>query len=75
MQIARCRFRVEDNQVFDEGACLRGDSAVGQDDDAAAIEDQAVIAADLIDIDDGQADATLPENAACPTRRERLSIV
>ena len=32
---------------------MRGDSAVGHDGQAAAVENQTVVSADLIDIDDG----------------------
>ena len=44
---------VEEDEVFFEGFGLGADFAGGGEGDARAIEDQGVVAADLVDVDDG----------------------
>ena len=48
MEIAREGFRLEADQVFFKGTTLRDDFSFGVENDAGSVEDQAVVAADLI---------------------------
>ncbi len=55
MEIAGGGGGIEEDEIFLEAAGLCGDRAGGGNGDAGAIEDQGIIAAHLIDIDDGDA--------------------
>ena len=46
------RICVEEDYVFGEGGGLRDDFAFGVEDEGGAVEDEGVVAADLVDHDD-----------------------
>jgi len=52
VDIAFAGDRVEEDEVFFEGFGLRGDVAVGGEGHAGAVEDERIVAADLVDVDD-----------------------
>src|SRR5882672_9095633 len=55
MKLTRVCLGVNQDKVYYKGTGLGGNSSVGQDYDASSVEDQTVIAADLIDVDHGPA--------------------
>ena len=59
--VLRCEFcvfvEVDDEQVFFEVFGLGDDFALGVEDDGVAVEDEFVVSADLVDVDDGEVPA------------------